>query len=263
MRLIKRETEFTPVRYGFWPGGLRRRDAKVLLNSAKFTFQYFKAQLFVSISILLLMSAPVYAVPHIKPDQWQQLTQDKAFSYKNDIEAIQPVKQYNPGAIQKIIAAIFNFFGSGAGNVLLWIIVIGAVTYISYKLFLSSDSFLFSRGEKILREENKELSEEDLETTNWEALLQQAISNSDMRLAVRYSYKWLLQLLQQRELIQYRNDKTNYEYYTELNETKYKQPFKQLSRQYEYAWYGRFALSPAAYNDYLALFHDVRKQLGA
>jgi hypothetical protein len=255
MGVIEREKWFTQ----------RRRGARIFLHSQGLILTWFKAQFLLAVCMLLLAAISVYAERrHHIPAEWQQLTQDKAFSYKNDIEAVQPVKQYEPGAFQKIIAAIFNFFGSGAGNILLWIIVICAVLYILYKLFLSSDSFLFSRSKKIPGEPDKAPEdEEDLATTNWEILFHQAAGNNDMRLAIRYSYKWLLQLLQRNELIQYRNDKTNYEYYTELNDTDYKQPFKQLSRQYEYAWYGQYALPPTAYNDYLMLFNNVRKKLGA
>ena len=103
--------------------------------------------------------------------------------------------------------------------------------------------------------------EHDLATTDWEALLHNAVHNNDYRLAIRYSYMWMLQLMQQQGLIQYRNDKTNYEYYTELAETAYKQPFKKLSRDYEYAWYGRFELSHASYSEYKDLFDDIRKQM--
>ncbi len=213
---------------------------------------------------MLTAMSPAYATRNIKPEQWQQIVQDKAFTYKNDIEAVQPVKQYEPGAMQKILMALFKFFGEGAGNVLLWAIVICVVVYVLYRLFFSGDSFLFGKSKKTMQETaTVQTDEEDLANTNWEALLQQAIANNDTRLAVRYSYKWLLQLLQKKELIQYSNDKTNYEYYTELAESDYKQPFKQLSRQYEYAWYGHFSLSPAAYNDYLSLFNNVKKQLGA
>ena len=69
-------------------------------------------------------------------------------------------------------------------------------------------------------------------------------------------------LLQKKELINYKNDKTNFDYYTELNASEFRQPFKTLSRQYEYAWYGNAVPSDAAYSEYLSLFNNVKKQLG-
>jgi hypothetical protein len=242
----------------------QRRIDTTVLRYAKHLFSNRKVYVSAAICTVMLPAGVLAAKRQILQAQWQQLTQDKAFSYKNDLETLQPVRQYDPGTLQKIFAALFNFFGSGAGNILLWLIVICVVFYIIYRLFFSSDSFLFGRSKKILSEADKpQDDDEDLILTNWEALFQQAVNNSDTRMAVRYSYKWLLQMLQHKGLIQYRNDKTNYEYYTELNETVYKQSFKQLSRQYEYAWYGHFALPHTAYNDYMAMFQSTRKQLGA
>lgn len=123
---------------------------------------------------------------------------------------------------------------------------------------------MFHKNKKMMGDSDPAVNDqEDIATTNWETLLQQALNNNELRLAVRYRYMWLLQLLQHQGLIQYRNDKTNYEYYTELNDTSYKQPFKQLSRQYEYVWYGHFALPAATYKEYGDLFNNLRKQLGA
>jgi hypothetical protein len=199
----------------------------------------------------------------ITPAQWQQLTNDKAFGYVNDVEHIQPPQQLEPGIFQKLVMSLVSFFTGSGGAILFWMLVIGVVIYILAKVVLNKDSFLFSRGKKKMSPDEALQEDEDIATTNWEALRQQAMNNNDLRMAVRYSYMWLLQMLQQRELIQYRIDKTNYEYASELNDTDYKQPFKQLSRQYEYAWYGQFAPSEVAYKAYTDLFDNVKKQLGA
>ncbi len=194
--------------------------------------------------------------------QWQQLKNDKAFGYKNDRENIVTPKQYKPGALQKFFTAFFEFFGSRAGTTIIWLFVIFVVGFVLYKLFVSNNSFLFGRNKGAIDNSGNMPEEtEDIATTNWEALLQQATANNDLRLAVRYSYMWLLQLLQQRELIGYRSDKTNYDYYLELAETQYKQPFKQLSRQYEFTWYGKFNPPASVYNEYISLFMSVKNKL--
>lgn len=217
------------------------------------------------ILFLLLLHAPVYAKSErtISPEQWKQLASDKAFNYVNDIEKVKEQKPIQPGIFAKMFRALFNFLGSGGGTFLLWMLVGGVVIYILYKLVLNKESFMFSRGRKKQVDNDLHAEEEDITSTNWEALQQQAMNNDDLRLAIRYGYMRLLQLLQHRELIQYRIDKTNYEYAAELNDTNYKQPFKQLSRQYEYAWYGGFAPSASAYREYQDLFNNVKKQLGA
>ena len=216
---------------------------------------------------LLLLACPyggfmACAAEAITPGQWQQLTNDKAFTYKNDKEIVKPPEPPHDNLLLRFVQMIYEFFA--AAHVLIWIIVIAALVFVIYKIFASSGSFMFGKNKKIMQDGGSaQAEEEDIASTNWEALLQQALSANDLRLAVRYRYMWLLQLLQQRELIKYRNDKTNYEYYSELSDTSYKQPFKQLSRQYEYVWYGHFVLPAEAYGEYSALFNNLKKQLGA
>ena len=227
-----------------------------------------KQKIFIPLLLLLfflLQHAPVHGNVNrsISSDQWHQLTNDKAFDYVYDIEQYQQPKTYEPGIFKKILQALFGFFGGSGGTALLWLLLIGAICFILWKLFSDKGSFMFSRTKKKMAEGEIVQEEEDISATNWDALLQQAVNNNDLRMAVRYSYMRLLQLLQQRQLIQYRIDKTNYEYAAELNNTNYKQPFRQLSRQYEYAWYGDFAITSAAYATYAEQFSNVKKQLGA
>jgi hypothetical protein len=203
-------------------------------------------------------------VQKITPAKWHQLTDDKALNYKNDRELVAPQADYNQGAFQKAIIKFISFLFGPAGALMMWVLVIGLVVFVIYKLAVGNGSFMFARNKKISGSAIDQGQEnEDIEATNWDKLLQQAMAANDTRMAVRYRYMWLLQLLQQASLIQYRNDKTNYDNYTELHETQYRQPFKQLSRLYEYAWYGNFTLSSAAYNDYLAHFDHLKNQLAA
>lgn len=210
----------------------------------------------------LIAPAIARAAETVTPEQWQQLTSDKAFDYRNLKEAAQRPQNSNPGIFAKFFQGLFGFFGSGLGNLLLWILVLAIVGFILYSVFISKDSFLFGKERKKMRDDDAGTpNEDDIASTDWEELSQQAIKSGDMRLAVRYSYMWLLRLLQQENLINYRIDKTNYDYYSELNETPYKQPFRQLSRQYEYVWYGQYPISDAAFSGYLEQFNQLKKQL--
>ena len=198
------------------------------------------------------------------PAQWRQLTSDKAFTYVNDTESAIPPVQTDSGFFQKLIYSIFEFFGSGPGKALLWCVVIAAAIFIVYKLLFSKDSILFGRSSKSMKEKEAVVpDEEDIATTNWEALMRDAMNNNDTRLAIRYSYMRLLQLLQKKGLISAGGEKTNYEYYTELSNPAFKQPFRQLSRRYEYVWYGQYPVSGPDYDSYISLFNDLKKQLGA
>ncbi len=202
------------------------------------------------------------AAETITPAQWQQLTGDKAFTYQNDKEVVRPPEPPHDNLLLRFFQLIFEFFK--AAHVLIWILLIAALVFVIYKIFAGNGSFMFGKNKKTMHEDGPQQNEEeDIAAANWEALLQRAIAGNDLRMTVRYRYMWLLQIFQQRELIKYRSDKTNYDYYTELNDPKYKQPFRQLSRQYEYVWYGHFDLPAVAYGEYSDLFNNLKKQLGA
>ena len=209
------------------------------------------------------------AKPNITQSEWEKLTKSNDFYYKNDIERRITPKQYQENIFIKAIRKFFEFLMSKEGNILIWILVILVVVFFFYKFFFTGESFLFGKSKKkLIESENSIDADEDLISTNWQKLLDDIINSNEqssekIRLAIRYNYKWSLQILQNKGMIQYRNDKTNYEYYQELKETDFKLPFKYLSRQYEYSWYGHYIIEPVAYNEYLAIFNDMRKQLGA
>lgn len=214
--------------------------------------------------ICLMQASPAYARTSpqtITPAQWEQLKKDKEFGYKDDREGVVKQKPYKKTALMKFFETLFGFFGGVLGNFLIWCAVILVVVLIIYRLFFSKDNILFSRNKRMVSDTGPIDSEENILSTNWEAHLQKAIDDNDLRLAVRYSYMWLLQILQQQQLINYRSDKTNYEYYNELNNTNYKKPFRQLSLQYEFAWYGQFGMPQQMFNDYLTQFNDLKNQL--
>ena len=71
----------------------------------------------------------------------------------------------------------------------------------------------------------------------------------------------VLHLLQDNNLIAYRDDKTNYDYYQELKATDYKQPFRNLSRVYEYTWYGNYSINDNTLQQYMGIFNGLKQQL--
>lgn len=206
---------------------------------------------------------------NISPLQWRQVATNKEFTYVQEVEKIkgEPKKpkvdvdnSAKKSFIKKVLIAIVEILAGPVGKILAWGTMLAIVGYILYRILGSGEALLFAKRQKKVKQ-GAATHTPTFGETDWEELLQKAVQANDVRLAVRYSYMLLLQLLQQRQMIDYRDDKTNYEYYRELERTPYKQPFKTISRQYEYAWYGNYALSVSAYNDYITLFNEVRQKL--
>lgn len=70
--------------------------------------------------------------------------------------------------------------------------------------------------------------------------LEKAVSAGNFRLAVRLFYLQSLKRLSDRHLIEWQPEKTNQAYVRELSDPQRKDEFQQLTRQFEYIWYGEF-----------------------
>jgi hypothetical protein len=89
--------------------------------------------------------------------------------------------------------------------------------------------------------ENIDVSEieiEKLPVENLESMLKAAIETGDLRNAVRFSYLVTLKNLSEKKLIVRTRDKTNFDYITELSSHPMVNIFRDISRAFEYTWYG-------------------------
>ncbi len=202
---------------------------------------------------------------NVTEPQWKKLTDDEHFGYKDEKEKAvkKPVKiEKNEKQGDSLLDKIFSAIFSKQGKYVVWAILFLILGYAVFKFVVGEKSFLFARTKKKVVADAVETTEEDLLEMNWEQKLNEMIQKGDLRYAIRYSYMWMLQLLQEKSLISYRIDKTNYEYAAELKDN-FKQPFRQITRQYEYAWYGQYPVTEDAYNKFREEFTRIKMQIGA
>lgn len=91
-----------------------------------------------------------------------------------------------------------------------------------------------NRSKVILTEEEELLMKRDLET-----LAEEAVTNHEYRLAVRYLYLHCIKRLDMKRIINYANEKTNFEYIREIKSNEISRTFKSLTLSYEQIWYGQ------------------------
>lgn len=198
--------------------------------------------------------------------QWNKIINDKDFWYKDKIEYTpQPPgktpKQPDLRWLDRIVL-FFRFFTTVLGHAILLGLLIAIVGYVLYRIVSGEGKGLFVKNsKKQITPDEEQVSEEDLLASNWESKLQKALHIGDKRLAVRYSYMLVLQLLQHRNLISYRHDKTNIEYYRELVDEDTKNAFRRMMRQYEYSWYGNYPPSQPSFDEYFGIFKHLKNKL--
>ncbi|WP_201983010.1 DUF4129 domain-containing protein [Hymenobacter rubidus] len=89
---------------------------------------------------------------------------------------------------------------------------------------------------------------ENIHEVDFASRLAEAEAAGNWRLAVRLGYLELLKALSDRGLIQWQPDKTNHAYLAELPAAgPLRAGFREITRQFEFVWYGELALSGPLY----------------
>jgi hypothetical protein len=89
---------------------------------------------------------------------------------------------------------------------------------------------------------------EDIHAVDFPTRIAEAEAAGDYRLAVRLGFLSVLKQLTDRGLLDWRPEKTNADYLAELPGGPLHTAFRQVARQFEYAWYGELPLTAAHYD---------------
>jgi hypothetical protein len=98
-------------------------------------------------------------------------------------------------------------------------------------------------GEKV----TEDITGENIFDINYQKEIEKAVNTGDYRLAIRLMFLRLLKELSQKKIIEYKQERTNFDYLVQLYRTGYYNDFFRLTRNYEYAWYGKFDVSPETF----------------
>ncbi len=89
--------------------------------------------------------------------------------------------------------------------------------------------------------------DENIYEIDIDKLLKSAIELKDYRLAIRYNFLKTLRFLSDQEKIKWEVYKTNYDYQCELKKENYYPFFCELTRYFEFMWYGEFKVDLVKY----------------
>jgi len=179
----------------------------------------------------------------IAADSAEALKNESSFAYAKNLDSVLKVlqsEQHNQQEPSKAnISWLEKFFFSPITKTFLWILGCLFIGFILYKLFFTEGFFQRQTtlsNVTVLPEEK----EHSLATADYNMFVAQSVAAKNYRLAIRYHYLQVLQMLASKGTIQFTVDKTNAQYIRELKNQPYKNDFVSLTLHYEYAWYGRF-----------------------
>ena len=141
-------------------------------------------------------------------------------------------------------------FGSYEMNTF-WTVVIQLIPYLVIAGIFFFALWLFIRlnpGNSLLSPTSTgdvylSAEEEIIQSQNIDQLIKNAVSEGKYRLAIRYYYLLILRQLKEKNLIDYKFSKTDEEYLAEIKPQPLHRQFGQLTRIYDYIWYGSFETS--------------------
>ena len=193
-----------------------------------------------------------YTQRSISADTILHWKNEKAFGYASYLDSLLRDRQHKeklkprtgnqsgPGTIDR-------FFSSPVTKTFFYILGALFVLFILYRLFLAEG--VFKKPSIKMMPAVPEVIEEDINArSDFAAMINQAIRSDNYRLAVRYQYLRTLHLLASKNYLQLAPDKTNYQYVREISNPNQQNEFSRLTMNYEYVWYGAFAINERIYH---------------
>ncbi len=193
----------------------------------------------------------------------KQFDQSNIESYKNDSTFNYEIVDEGPS----LYAQIGDWFNRVFRRVLSWFfddvdvpfsfltsflvilpyIIAAIVLYLIVSFFLNVNARNMLSGKR-----NKEIvhikdEEELLSSKDLPRLIALAIAEENYRLATRYQYVLLLQQLSEKEIIVWEQQKTNEDYIKEVHHKKIHTEFEDITRFYDFVWYGNFEINKLEY----------------
>lgn len=167
-------------------------------------------------------------------------------------DLFKPVKigKHDPSPFLRVLLIVLQYLAIGAGAAALVFLVLKLAGINMLNVFRRK-----SMGADLPYHE----SLENIHDINFDDELEKAITQHNYRLAVRLLYLKCLKQLSDADLIKWQIDKTNNAYINELNNPAQREVFKTLTLQFEYIWYGEFAIDATVFKNINTLFTDFKK----
>lgn len=184
------------------------------------------------------------------------------------------VKATEKGAWDRFLEAMKDFFkdlfglsdgvSSKAVDVTINIVstlIILFVIYLIVKAILNKEGqwvFGKSTTKKIISDDD---IERNLKLVDFEKLIKETIKSGDNRLTIRYYYLWILKRMSEKSIIDWNPEKTNTDYFYEIQNQKLKEDFSYVSYLYNYIWYGEFELDNNTFESAKKSFEQTLKSI--
>lgn len=209
-------------------------------------------------------------VREASPDKQRAYSEDEVWRYDRD----QVETKDEPNVFDRMWNGFWEkvmegFMSSGSGDgfnpwTILWILIfVAIIVLVILKVTNTGISTLFTGRARKTEKTDATLEDVDIHAIDYESEIRDAIAKGDHRLAVRLWFLRTLKAFSDKELLAWKIDKTNSDYYYELSGTAYQKEFGEVSNVYDYIWYGEFPVDESSYSraeeKFRGLFGKIKK----
>ena len=206
----------------------------------------------------------------------QVITENDLKNYKNDEDFNYTEAVKEESILDKFLRWLRNIlrqfweaiFGVGTASGFLYFIfrivpyiMLGVLIYLLIRFFLKVNSNNLigknqEKGQIVFSEEEQIIKNEDINT-----LINEAIKQKNYRLAIRYYYLLSLKILSENNKIEWQLQKTNEDYIKEISKDSLSADFKNVTKIYDYVWYGEFGIDQLKFEKLKSTFETVNKSI--
>jgi len=190
---------------------------------------------------------------------YQKFKQDKFYNYYEIKQEKKSFYQLLLDWLNSWLSNKYNRTITGRTfNILLWalgLLFIGIVGVILYKN--RTGLFYVSKKKKIVYS----IENEDIEGQNFDRLVESAVKQEQFTEAIRWQYLKTLQTLHEKGLIAYQTFKTVNEYTYEIQDSKWRNLFRDLSREFVYFRYGKGVAGKEIFSEFQSESEEFIKMI--
>lgn len=201
-----------------------------------------------------------------KDTSWKN---DRAFDYMYHIDSLLRKDNHLADSLKRVEtkyevkrssgnSLLTNFINNAVVKIIFWLMLATFIAFVFFRLFRFN---IFKRAEQ------DDAPSEILQggTLNipefYSEQIVDAEKDANFPLAIRYQFVRSLALLNENDIIHFLPEKTNVEYYLEMENNELKSSFRSLSRVYEYVWYGNEKISASQYDSVKQQFANFNKNI--
>jgi hypothetical protein len=191
-----------------------------------------------------IVTSPVTkpAVRTVPDSVVERMKNDKDFAYANDMSYWKEAPPRKRNWLDRLLSAIA---ASAALKLILYSLLVGAILYAVYQVMVVNNFFIFSGRRR--RNKSEQESDDLLDNINLDQKINEAATSKNYRQAVRFMYLKTLKMLSDNNVIALHAKSTNQDYIRQMYKHDNLAQFRNLTRIYEYVWYGEFHPSDAQF----------------